>query len=64
MEELSHDERGHLNHIGLFSIGPLTTRVLSHYGLTPRREADQPSLRRLAEAVRDYFAGGADSGLV
>ncbi len=55
VEQLSLDDRRHLSHIPAFSIGPLTTRTLRHYGVEPAGEAAQPSLRLLAERVRDYY---------
>ena len=56
VEQLSSDDRDHLAHIPAFSIGPLTSRTLKHYGIEPAGEALEPSLRLLAEAVRDYYA--------
>ncbi len=55
LEALSVDDRRHLSQIPAFSIGPLTTRTLMHYGLSPADEAPEPSLRLLAEAVKDYY---------
>jgi uroporphyrinogen-III synthase len=55
-EQLGPEERAHLQAVPSFSIGPLTTRTLRHYGVTPVREADEPSIRILAELVREYLA--------
>jgi uroporphyrinogen-III synthase len=63
LDQLSSEDRRHLVHVPAFSIGPLTTRTLLHYGINPVAEASQPSLRILAELVRSYYQhrrGGAD----
>lgn len=57
IDQLPVDDRRHLANVPIFSIGPLTTRTLQHYGIEPADEAEQPSLRLLAECVRDYYAG-------
>lgn len=55
VDQLSVEDRAHLSHIPVFSIGPLTTRTLRHRGIEPVFEADQPSLRLLAEGVLRYY---------
>lgn len=60
VEQLSPDDRRHLANIPIFSIGPLTTRSLHQYGVLPVREAPAPSVRLLAEAVRDYYVSQSD----
>lgn len=54
-DALSVEDRRHLTQIPAFSIGPLTTRTLLHYGISPAGESPEPSLRLLAEAVKDYY---------
>ncbi|PSR22251.1 MAG: hypothetical protein C7B45_07730 [Sulfobacillus acidophilus] len=56
-EQLSNEDRRHLANVPSFSIGPLTTRTLLHYGINPVAEASQPSLRILAELVHSYYHG-------
>jgi uroporphyrinogen-III synthase len=60
VDQLPSDDRRHLANLPIFSIGPLTTRSLRHYGIEPVREASEPSLRLLAEEVRDYYAGSSN----
>lgn len=55
-DQLSHDDRRHLANIPSFSIGPLTSRTLMHYGIRASAEASEPSLRILVDSVRDYYA--------
>ncbi len=55
VEQLAPEDRRHLAAIPSFSIGPLTTRTLNHYGIEAAREAAQPSVRLLVELVRDYY---------
>lgn len=55
VEQLAPEDRRHLAAIPSFSIGPLTTRTLNHYGIEAAREAPQPSFRLLVELVRDYY---------
>ncbi len=56
VDQLSPEDRRHLANIPSFSIGPLTTRTLSHYGISIAREAPEPSLRLLVDSVREYYA--------
>lgn len=60
VEQLSVEDRQHLGHIASFSIGPLTTRTLNHYGISVAVEPLQPSLRLLVEAVKQYFIAEDD----
>ncbi|MCY0877506.1 MAG: bifunctional uroporphyrinogen-III C-methyltransferase/uroporphyrinogen-III synthase [Firmicutes bacterium] len=60
-EQLTPEDLECLAGVASFSIGPLTTRALSRYGLVPAQEAPEPSLRLLTELVRDYFLTRAES---
>lgn len=62
IEQLAVEDRRHLANIPTFSIGPLTTRTLSHYGIVPVAEAPEPSLRLLTEQVCDYYTGVSGRG--
>ncbi len=62
MDQLTMEDRRHLERIPVFSIGPLTTRTLQHYGIEPADEAVEPSLRLLVECVRDYYARESEQG--
>lgn len=56
LDQLIPEDRRHLAAVPAFSIGPLTTRTLNHYGIRPMAEPSEPSLRLLVEAVRGYYA--------
>lgn len=56
--QLPGEDRNALQNILAFSIGPLTTRTLAHYGMRVAAESSEPSLRLLVETVNQYFAKG------
>lgn len=55
MDQLTVDDRREMGKVPSFSIGPLTTRTLAHYGLWVVAEASEPSLYLLAKSVKAYF---------
>ncbi len=55
MDQLNGDDRREVGKVPSFSIGPLTTRTLGHYGLRVVAEASEPSLYLLAKSVKSYF---------
>ncbi|NMP23853.1 uroporphyrinogen-III synthase [Sulfobacillus harzensis] len=61
IDQLKAEDRRHLARVASFSIGPLTSRTLMHYGLEAKAEASEPSLRLLAECVKSYFVKENDN---
>lgn len=55
MDQLTSEERRYLQSVPAFSMGPLTSRTLQHYGVEAVAEPLEPSMRALVDLVSEYF---------
>lgn len=57
IEGAGMDPRVALSHVAVASIGPVTTEALRRLGVEPDIEPDESTMRALADAIGEHFAG-------